>query len=137
MKEMPSQRLTVWPAASFSTNVSSRVFLVQCAISLRASFQEISCQSVAPGRRTCGLVSRRVTLGVFDRRSRQIGHRRNSCFITKNVGPADKTFARELIDKTIDYAPADAPMEIRVDLIGERNGELLTYSCILEQTPWQ
>src|SRR5260370_38308308 len=59
MNEMPSHRFTVCPFASFSTNVSSRVFLVQRAISFRALSQEMSSHSVAPGRRTCGLGSRR------------------------------------------------------------------------------
>src|ERR1035437_6771422 len=59
MNEMPSHRFTVRPFASFSTKELSRVFLVHCAISLRALSQEMSCQSVAPGRRTCGFVSRR------------------------------------------------------------------------------
>src|SRR5881396_3339174 len=40
-------------------NVSSRVFLTNRAISLTASSQEISSQRSEPGRRTCGLVSRR------------------------------------------------------------------------------
>ena len=70
MKAMPSQRLTVWPFASFSTNESSRVFLVHCAISSRAVSQEISCQSVAA--RTADLrlgQPARVEHVLFERRA--------------------------------------------------------------------
>src|ERR1700689_3686627 len=59
INEIPSHRFTVRPFASFSTNELSRVFLVHCAISFSASFQEMSCHSVPPGRRTWGLVSLR------------------------------------------------------------------------------
>src|SRR5260370_5627078 len=59
INEMPSHRFTVRPFVSFSTKLSSRVFLVQRAISFRALSQEMSSHSVAPGRRTCGFVSRR------------------------------------------------------------------------------
>src|ERR1700684_2022921 len=73
MNEMPSQRFTVRPLASFSTKELSRVFLVHCAISPRASSQEMSCQSVAPGRRTCGFV-RRLGLSISCSSEEPLGH---------------------------------------------------------------
>src|ERR1700678_2921853 len=73
MNEMPWHRFTVRPFASFSTKELSRVFLVHCAISSRAVSQEISCHSVAPGRRTCGLVSRRG-FSISCSREEPLGH---------------------------------------------------------------
>src|SRR5215213_2679750 len=56
---MPSQRLTVKPLSSFSTNVWSRVSLTLRAISSNACSHEMSSQRSEPGRRTCGLSRRR------------------------------------------------------------------------------
>src|SRR3954463_12445283 len=59
MKARPSQRLTVAPLSSLSTNEASRVFFTQWPTSSRAWSQPMSSQWSEPGRRTCGLTRRR------------------------------------------------------------------------------